>query len=284
MNQRYQNEKIRRAAERYAGNGLYEAIRPTVGQLEAESDEFGLCPEECFDETVELLNEIAGKGGDILPETDSLWLGKENEYWRLDRSVSRDGIRRAVATVFGFVILAVDSSRHPFYRQTLARQLMQTVARHQPAGWASLLGRILSVPLPDGWFDAFIGAEPEDGGDVTALPKDLDTPRARRYFAEAVRLGYMEKADGGKYRWLGVGGKGVQSQLAYFCGRVYEYKYTVSGNAGKDFPEDSLNELFSPNRTSGRIRFRDLLSKVYMAQKEQQWRQKIDNIFDKYFF
>lgn len=276
MNQRYQNEEIRRAAERYAGNGLYEAIRPTVRQLEAESEEFGLCPEECFDEVTELLAAIAARGGDILPEADGLWLGKENEYWRLDRSVSRDGIRRAVATVFGFVILAVDSSRHPFYRQTLARQLMQTVARHRPAGWASLLGRILSVPLADGWFDAFIGAEPEDGGDdVTALPKDLDTPRARRYFVEAVRLGYMERADGGRYRWQGTGDRGSVSQLAYFCGKVYNYVHTVSGNAGENFPEDSLNELF------GVRRLYSLLTQVYNATKKQRWRQKIDAIFDK---
>ncbi len=275
MNQRYQNEEIRRAAERYAGNGLYEAIRPTVGQLEAESDEFGLCPEECFDEVTELLAAIAVKGGDILPETDSLWLGKENEYWRLDRSVSRDGIRRAVATVFGFVILAVDSSCHPFYRQTLARQLMQTVASHQPAGWASLLRRILSVPLPDGWFDVFIGEEPEDGGEGITLPKNLDTPRARRYFAEAIRLGYMEKADGGKYRWTGTGDRGPVSQLAYFCGRVYNYVHTVLGNAGEDFPEDSLNSLF------GVRRLYSSLTQVHNAKKKQRWRQKIDAIFDK---
>lgn len=135
--------------------------------------EFGLCPEECFAETLELLTAIAGKGGDILPEVDGIWLRKYNEYRRFDRSVSADGIRQAVAVVFGFTILAVNSSRHPFYRRTLAGQLTQTVARHNPAGWASTLGRIFGVPLPDGWFDDFIGEEQEDSGAEPEQEQDV---------------------------------------------------------------------------------------------------------------
>lgn len=107
----------------------------------------------------------------------------------------------------------------------------------------------------------------------TSLPKELDTPRARRYFAEAVRLGYMEPAEDGRYRWLGTGRKPCTAELAYFLGRVYNYKYTITGNAGENFPEESLNELF------GVKRLYSSLTQVYNAQKPQRWRSQIDEMF-----
>lgn len=107
----------------------------------------------------------------------------------------------------------------------------------------------------------------------TSLPKELDTPRARRYFAEAVRLGYMEPAEDGRYRWLGTGRKPCTAELAYFLGRVYNYKYTITGNAGENFPEESLNNLF------GVSRLYSSLTQVYNAQKPQRWRSQIDEMF-----
>ena len=107
----------------------------------------------------------------------------------------------------------------------------------------------------------------------TSLPKELDTPRARRYFAEAVRLGYMELTEDGRYRWLGTGRKPCTAELAYFLGRVYNYKYTITGNAGEDFPEESLNKLF------GVKRLYSSLTQVYNAQKPQRWRSQIDEMF-----
>lgn len=62
-------------------------------------------------------------------------------------------------------------------------------------------------------------------------------------------------------------------QLAYFRGRVYNYKHTVNGNAGENFPEESLNELF------GVKRLYSSLTQVYNAQKRQRWRAKIDALF-----
>lgn len=106
----------------------------------------------------------------------------------------------------------------------------------------------------------------------TSLPKELDTPRARKYFAEAVRLGYMELTEDGRYRWLGTGRKPCTAELAYFLGRVYNYKYTITGNAGENFPEESLNNLF------GVSRLYSSLTQVYNAQKPQRWRRLIDEI------
>lgn len=85
MNQRFQNAEIKLVSERYAENELYKAVKSLGTQLENDMTEFGLCPEECFMETLELLSIIAEKGEDVLPEVNTRWLDKENEYRRFNR-------------------------------------------------------------------------------------------------------------------------------------------------------------------------------------------------------
>ena len=272
MNQRFQNAEIRRVSEQYAENELYRAVCTIGQQLESET-EFGLCSEECFMETLELLSAIAEKGEDFLSEIDDCWLCKFNEYRRFDRHVNEDEIRKAVGIVFGFTILAIDSSRHPFYRYTLTRRLTQVVASHQFKDWSSTLDRIFSVPLSDGWFDAFIDEEPEDCEGRLPLPKVLNTDRAQTYFQKAIDKGYMRLEDG-KFIWIGVGGSGRKSQLAYFLGLVYGYRHSVSGNIGTELPKDELNTLF------GETKLYDLLVQVHVAQKKQKWRPLIDDMFE----
>lgn len=177
MKQRFQNEEIKLVSEQYAENELYKAVCSIGLQLENELKEFGLCPEECFMETLELLSAIADKGEGILPEIENLWLRKENEYMRYNRQVGVDEIRKAVGIVFGFAILAIDSSRHRFYRYTLSEQLTMVVANHKWNGWQATLGQIFSVPLPDGWFDAYIDEEPDDDGDMADFAKSINSLR-----------------------------------------------------------------------------------------------------------
>ena len=62
MNQRFQSGEIRLVSEQYAENELYKTVSSIGLQLENELREFGLCPEECFMETLELLSIIAEKG------------------------------------------------------------------------------------------------------------------------------------------------------------------------------------------------------------------------------
>ncbi len=273
MNQRFQNAEIKRVSEQYAENELYKAVCSVGLQMENELKEFGLCSEECFMETLELLSVIAEKGENVLPEIDNLWLRKQNEYRRYDRQVSEDEIQKAIGIVFGFSILAVDSSRHKFYRQTLSEQLARVVAKHKFSNWTSTLEQIFSVPLPDGWFDRFIEESPQVG-DELLLPKDLDTKRARKYFAKAIEKKYMIRLDNGKFQWIGTNNKGNRSELAYFCGKIYGYKYTITGNAGENFPEESLNKLF------GVTRLYSSLTQVYNAQKLQNWRTLLDELFE----
>ncbi len=273
MNQRFQSEEIRLVAEQYGNNELYRAVCTIGPRLESELTGFGLCPEECFMETLELLSVIADKGDGILPELENLWLGKSNEYNRFDRHVSEDVIRKAVGIVFGFTILAIDSSRHPFYRYKLTQQLTAVIASHQFEGWTSTLDSIFSVPLADGWFDDFIDEEPEDE-DKIKLPKEVDTKRAKKYFAIAIQSNYMEVMSEGKYHWIGTDNKGTNAELAYFLGKVYNYTHTISGNAGENFPEETLNQLFNVKRLYSS------LTQVYNAQKPQRWRSRIDALFE----
>ena len=111
------------------------------------------------------------------------------------------------------------------------------------------------------------------GNNSIQLPQGLDTPRARDAFAKAMEKQYMETADDGKYRWKGTGDKPNTSELAYFLGRVYNYKHSLYGNVGEKFPEDSLNELF------GVTRLYSSLTQVYNAKRKQRWRSLIDDIF-----
>jgi hypothetical protein len=193
MNQRFQNEEIRRVAEQYAPDELYRAICTIGPQLESELPEFGLCPEECFAETLELLSLIAEKGEDILSEVDNIWLRKFNEYRRVDRHVNEVEIRKAVGIVFGFCILAIDSCHHPFYRRTLSERLMQVIADHQFDGWAATLERIFSVPLPEGWFDAFLDENLEESDNLpqlTGVPKL--TTAAEKFSKIVAPFGFVE--------------------------------------------------------------------------------------------
>ena len=118
------------------------------------------------------------------------------------------------------------------------------------------------------------GKEVQQNDGDTRLPKELDTARARKCFAKALELQYMEADGNGRYRWIGTNNKGVVAELAYFLGRVYNYRHSVSGNRGEDFPEESLNRLF------GVTRLYSSLTQVYNAQKPQRWRSLIDAIFD----
>ena len=274
MNQRFQNAEISQINEQYSENELYKAVCSIGPQLENELKEFGLCSEECFVETLELLSLIADKGKGILSELDNIWLSKSNEYRRYDRHVDEDEIRKAVGIVFGFAILAVDSSQHPFFRYTLTEQLTMVIANHKFEGWSKTFEQIFSVPLPDGWFDSFINEEP--ASERLSLPKAINTERAQTYFQKAIDKGYM-KIDNGSFSWIGVkkrpSGTPNISELAYFLGKVYEYRHSVSGNTGKKIPEDELNSLFGVTKLYNR------LVQVHSAMNIQAWRQPIDDLF-----
>lgn len=84
MNQRFQNAEIRLVSEQYADNELYYAVSSIGQQLEAELTGFGLCPEECFMEVLELLSAVNNEN-DFVSDIENTWLRKYNEYKRFNR-------------------------------------------------------------------------------------------------------------------------------------------------------------------------------------------------------
>lgn len=180
MKTRFQNAEIEAVNNLYAENHLYRAVCKIGPQLEAELTEFGLCPEECFAETQELLTVIAEKGEEVIPELQNLWLMKFNQYRRFDRDVNQDEVRKAVSIVFGFAILAVNTSRHPFYNFTLTWNLTCIVADNTPEGWSHTLDRIVSLQMPDGWFDRFVEEDPWDGNGLSEGSADKSGKRRKK--------------------------------------------------------------------------------------------------------
>ena len=106
-----------------------------------------------------------------------------------------------------------------------------------------------------------------------SLPSKLDTERSQKFFKKALDRNYMQIVNG-KIGWVGTGDRGTNSQLAYFCGRIYNYENSVNGNVGENFPESELCEFF------GLKRLYSLLTQDYDSKKKQSWRSKIDDLFD----
>lgn len=116
---------------------------------------------------------------------------------------------------------------------------------------------------------------PEKHGKTNALPlpDSINSDRALMYFQKAIDRGLI-KHENGSFSWIPIGNRGGNTQLAYFCGLVFEYKHTENGNAGTSFPEDDLNKLF------GVKRMYSSLTQAHNAKKIQPWRRKIDELFE----
>lgn len=110
-------------------------------------------------------------------------------------------------------------------------------------------------------------------GSGLPLPDSLNTNRAQTYFQKAIDHGLL-KIENGKFSWNTIGGKGKNVQIAYFCGKVFEYIHSINGNAGTSFPEEKLNKLF------GIRRMQSSLQQAYNAMKIQPWRRRIDELFE----
>lgn len=115
-----------------------------------------------------------------------------------------------------------------------------------------------------------------DGEDTTqcpGLPPDLDTERARKYFARAVEVGYMKPTASG-YKWEFGDNRGAKARLAYFVERIYCPTATDKIRADKI---RQLQQLFEVERLDRAIQQNADTGKSKAVMK---WRAEIDkNIF-----
>lgn len=113
------------------------------------------------------------------------------------------------------------------------------------------------------------------------IPKEIDTPLARKVFAKAIELDLIEE-DGHHYRWSERESKVL---LAYMCGRIYcgdkpdynEQKRKNYWMPGKwsVFPDTALNNLFQTKDLSI-----SRTNRVYDAAPHKS--EMIDAIIDQY--
>ena len=99
------------------------------------------------------------------------------------------------------------------------------------------------------------------------LPSELDTERARIYFAKAIEAQYIEATASG-LQWIFGSERGRKASLGYFILKVF------CPNNTEQIPEKAVNQLFGVDRIGSAI------SQILNAKKPQKWRKTIDDLFE----
>ena len=124
-----------------------------------------------------------------------------------------------------------------------------------------------SIELAKKYIDALPKEpQPKNNTEITekdiTLPSELDTEKARKYFAKAINVGYMKKEDI-HYKWMYGGEKG-QARLGYFCNKIYS----------SPRPINKLEEFFGVKKLSASITNADNEAKRADVKK---WRNEMNN-------
>lgn len=118
-----------------------------------------------------------------------------------------------------------------------------------------------------------ITPEPQQKTLKDLLPECLKTDEAVKRLQRAINIGVIEETATG-LKWLQIGKKGSSAQLAYFCGKLCGYEYSVYGNTGGRVCYKDLEKLF------GVTRIDRALKQTYEVKNPQWWRGNIDAIFE----
>ncbi len=294
---------------RYAEHVLYKLSRAVRNVFQEAHPEVTISVEQLFADAVEWLDELLSQGGRGLECCDDLWNDVLAMY--RERDGQREGLEESkvkTTMVFYLLMYCLQSAGHAYYRGSLFTKLFfiihsrwdhvrcqQMEQRLAPevdslseelrqwmqeyfASDCSLLCEeedpgTDGQPSADGTRSSAASARQQDPGRLP-LPEELDTERAQKYFPMAIAKGWMS-FEQGRYTWHGVTKKGAATQLAYFCGKVYECCYSDKyiGNTGKRLPAKALQVLF------GVEGLHNLLKQAYKGTTIQQWRSSIDVLF-----
>ena len=305
-----QNEERQNIKRRYAGHVMYRLCRAVRNVFQAAYPEVTISVEQLFADAADWLDELLTLGGRGLECCGDLW-NDVLEMYR-ERDGQREGVEESkvkTAMVFYLLMYCMEGAGHAYYRGSLFTRLFTIIHRHWNDERCCQMEQLLAPevnplseemhlwmkeyfasdrslifdddddpgtdgqPSAEGNRSAAASARPQDDGRLP-LPPELDTERAQKYFPMAIAKGWMS-FEQGRYTWHGVTKKGAATQLAYFCGKVYECRYsdTADGNTGKQLPEQALQDLFNVKR------LHSLLSQAYHATSPQRWRSAIDALF-----
>lgn len=251
--------------------------------------------EVLFVDAVKTLDILLTEGDFKAERCADLWSDTLSDYRERDGARADMATTQAeVAMLFYAVNYGLLSVNHSHYRKTLALTLHQSIHElwncNEKKNCDFVESNLQEIKTfsndMNEWMDTYFSStesltdeieniiNPNKVNQIAKtglpLPNALNTQNAQKYFLEAINRGWMELKNE-KFIWKGIGNSAQKSQLAYFCGRVYGYK---NGNCGLEFPEEELNKLF------GVKRLYSLLTQVYNAQKTQNWRTCIDELFE----
>lgn len=292
-------EEIEKIRKNFSDNALLLACQQTWPVIQEIVESVMIHSEDIFCETAWLMDELIGadKDTDTYSLVSGLWANCLSNIGRwsnncisiTDRYTIRSTIFSLVATTLSLHyqslycdllrdgLLTVIEENRPTPKDIHGQQQMETLKDAQTnslSACADILSQWINEYIDDQ--ESCLVAEIQQSlsiGEGLPLSGVLNTKRAQKYFMKAIEHGYM-KYDNSNISWIGVGGSGVKSQLAYFCGKVYGYKHSASANMGQEFPEEELKSMF------GEKRLYSLLVQVHTAKKPQKWRQTIDDMFE----
>ena len=296
---RYQQSQRSKLRAHFRGHVYYKLCQRTREVFLQHCPTIILSTEELFADAARILDDLLTEGDFDTERCVDLWTDSMADYRRKDGTDADAATTQAeVAMLFYAVMFGLQSVRHSHYRGRLQRVLHTSIhrmwnregqrncdgiERQMPEAVDHLTGDMC------GWMDAYFSSaesltdeiddilNPDKAGQTARtglpLPMVLDTQKAQMYFQKAIDMGWMS-LEGNRFRWQGIGNSAHNSQLAYFCGRVYGYEYSVQGNIGTEFPKAELEETF------GVKNLYSSLCQVYTAQKKQKWRSCVDELFE----
>ena len=299
-----QNEERQDIKRRLAGHVMYRLSRAVRNGFQAAYPEVTISVEQLLADAVEWLDELLSVGGGALECCDDLWNDVLQMYRERDgqhETVEQSQVK--VAMVFYLLMYCMEAAGHAYYRGSLFNRLYFIIHSRWQHERCRLMEQRLApeVDLLTAemfqWMEEYFesdrslladedeepcsdltasasanGQQPGDG--LLPLPAELNTQRAQIYFFKAIEAGWMSYSEG-RFVWHGLTTKGALTQLAYFCGLVYECDYSDPdlGNRGKQLPAQALETLFSIKRLQSH------LAQLYKAKSTQQWRAAIDALF-----
>lgn len=174
MNHRFRNEEQNKYSQIYGNDLLYVSCCQVGSELQTQMPEFGMCPEEVYQEVADLLKWLMEKPKPTSDDLNIKWNRLYNNYLGFDRHVDKEEIRKAVCVVFAFACLALGSSVDTVFSLELSQKLIDCVAQadHACSDWAEVCDRIFdSCVLPEGWFDDMKNCDRVE----ISIPLDRDT-------------------------------------------------------------------------------------------------------------
>lgn len=97
------------------------------------------------------------------------------------------------------------------------------------------------------------------------LPAELNTERARKYFKRAIDAGLIKRTQQG-FTWVPLHGRGANTQLGYFCCKVFSTPYPIS----------ALEKAFNVRKLSTNITNGSIPTEDFKRADVKRWRGDLD--------